>query len=380
MRAPSSVSMAPEEASARGATARRARADPFARRARAGDRRRGATKDVDAADIAWAGMLAKPRWSADDSGGRACGDARRDLAWKSETCRLSKSRRYKQESFSPSRIVPIRTPRHSLRAHASRRRRRDGHRLRARASRRCQRAARRATLCRSRGRRAQRVARHATTGSMARICRRARRPLRGRRRLPRRRAEGVVRRARVRDRRHRGGVRGGALRAGGARGRERADGARAERFHRKSAQLRGRPLVRIRARRGTRRRRGVRASRGVRGGRPRRCLAARYLPAQSHGGHMPLAARPEAAERLAVQGAAAQRVPRVEGGRQQRRRAQAVTRKERTSSVGIRSVRIAPFNTLAQTRHRRSLAAIARTPQLFIPAGFPSSAAPRSPR
>ena len=79
--------------------------------------------------------------------------------------------------------------------------------------------------------------------------------------------------------------------------------------------LRGRPLVRIRARRGARRRRGVRASRGVRGGRPRRCLAARYLPAQSHGGHMPLAARPEAAERLAVQGAAAQRVPRVEGGR-----------------------------------------------------------------
>ena len=78
--------------------------------------------------------------------------------------------------------------------------------------------------------------------------------------MPRRRAEGVVRRARVRDRRHRGGVRGGALRAGGARGRERADGARAERSHRKSAQLRGRPLVRIRARRGTRRRRGVRAS------------------------------------------------------------------------------------------------------------------------
>lgn len=43
-------------------------------------------------------------------------------------------------------------------------------------------------------------------------------------------------------------------------------------------------------------------------------------------------------------------------------------------------VRIAPSKTLVQTRHRRSLAAIARTPQLFIPAGFPSSAAPRSPR
>ena len=335
MRAPSSVSMAPEEASARGATARRARADPFARRARAGDRRRGATKDVDAADIAWAGMLAKPRWSARLGRAGERRRASRSRVEKRDVSLIQESTTQTREFFAFTTHRSHPTPRHSLRAHASRRRRRDGHRLRARASRRCQRAARRATPGRSRGRRAQRVARHATTGSMARICRRARRLLRGRRRLPRRRAEGVVRRARVRDRRHRGGVRGGALRAGGARGRERADGARAERLHRKSAQLRGRPLVRIRARRGTRRRRGVRASRGVRGGRPRRCLAARYLPAQSHGGHMPLAARPEAAERLAVQGAAAQRVPRVEGGRQQRRRAQAVTRKERTSSIGI---------------------------------------------
>jgi hypothetical protein len=58
MRAPSSVSMALGEASARGAAARRERADPPARRARADDRRRGATKEADAADIAWADMLA----------------------------------------------------------------------------------------------------------------------------------------------------------------------------------------------------------------------------------------------------------------------------------------------------------------------------------
>jgi hypothetical protein len=50
--------MALEEASARGAAARRERADPPARRARADDRRRGATKEADAADIAWADMLA----------------------------------------------------------------------------------------------------------------------------------------------------------------------------------------------------------------------------------------------------------------------------------------------------------------------------------
>ena len=191
-------------------------------------------------------MLAKPRWSR-RPGWRACGDARRDLAWKSETCRLSKSRRYKQESFSPSRrIVPIRTPRHSLRAHASRRRRRDGHRLRAprvspvrepRVARRC---VGRAGDARSASRGTPRPVRWRDmssrstpspgTPAFAAAASRGRGPpgsrprsspprRRPRWRSPRRRRS----RKRARRRRTRGAI------------------------HRKSAQLRGRPLVRIRA-------------------------------------------------------------------------------------------------------------------------------------
>ena len=142
-------------------------------------------------------------------------------------------------SFAPARLV-------TLAGAASRRRRRDGHRLRARARHRSRRAARRATRRLSRGGRAPRVARHAPTASIARHGGRASaRPLRGRRRGPRRRdISGVVPRARVRARRGRRGVRGGALREfSGARGGARAFG-RVRLGRGVAAGVRGRSFVR----------------------------------------------------------------------------------------------------------------------------------------